>query len=317
MLLGGGVNAVALYVLPLAVAYFMRVSTIDVVWACKAALILYLAGILIEVMSPELMSTLTSNWRGSGARGFKSFTAEPSYLGLIGTVLAVILMYLKQRFYWVMAAVFLTLLSGSLAAIAPLFTILAVAYIRKDGLHWLALLLLIFGVLYHLAPSMDNRIGSLISDLRESPELLLKDVSFSNRIGRAFAPIYEASAAGFVPHRFPDEFDIPIGFEFISEKADQYVRRLSSLATVFLYVFGVFSFPVIMWYLYVSRAPLFIYLALIYFATTNISIATPYLYLLIAVPLWRSVFDNIRLGNRVDGSGLLVLLPLQPRRYQS
>ena len=314
LLMGGGVNAIALYVLPLAVAYFVRVSVRDIVWVCKATLILYFIGVLVEIISPDIVGALTSNWRGLGGRGFKSFASEPSYLGLVATFLAVIFMYLKQRLVWVAGAVLLALSSGSLAAIAPLFLILASAYVRKDSLHWLVAILVTVGALYHLAPTMDNRIGNLVSDLRESPGLILQDVSVSNRIGRAFSPIHEASATGFIPRGFPGEYEIPIQFEFISDRADQHVRRLSSLATVFIYVFGLFSLPLIALYLYSTKAPLFIYLTLIYFCTTNISIATPYLYILIAVPLLREVYENVRFGNRVDGSGLPVQLPLKVQR---
>jgi hypothetical protein len=163
--------------------------------------------------------------------------------------------------------------------------IILFASFKRSQMKFLVVSLALLAVLYFWIPSLDNRAGKIVRSFRDSPALVLADVSVSNRIGRAAAPVYEAVRSGLVPHRFPRDSDIPIAFGFISGLADTHVERLSSLATVLLYVFGWISLPLLVTYFFRSRAPFFVYAAIAYFSVTNISIATPYLFVLLAVPL--------------------------------
>ncbi|PIB26510.1 hypothetical protein BFP76_11415 [Amylibacter kogurei] len=283
--LGAGVNTLALFTFPIAIAFFARQDRGSFLWAIKCAIIIYLIGLCLEIIVPNTLHNIVSNQRSSFARGMTSFTSEPSYLGLIALAFVVALLHFHQSYFWVILSCLLALASGSLTAIAPLVVILVLANLRQDQIHIVAITLLGVAVFYFAIIQTDTRMGVLLRDVSRDFDLIWQDQSFSNRIARALAPIASAWQSGFLPHAFPTPGDIDVNFEFLSATADTEIERLSSLATVMIYVFGVTSFPLIAAYILIAKARLFLIAAIAYFAVTNISISTPYLYLLLSLPL--------------------------------
>lgn len=284
-LLGGRVDAVALAILPIAIAVFSRIPRDDLITASKAALICYCAGLMLELLAPAVLDILVSNRRAAHARGFTSFTSEPSYLGLIGLAFCVLFMLGQQKRSWICTSGLLCLASGSLTAIAPLFAILLIRMMRPAQAHVFLCIVSLGALFTIIAAQTDSRIGLLLSAVWADPSAVLFDESISNRIARAFAPIAAAYQSGFMPQPFPAAGEIEVTFGFLAETADTQIERLSSITTVLIYVYGLASVPLILGYLHMARAPFYVMLALGYFCITNISINTPYLYLLLSLPL--------------------------------
>lgn len=285
LVLGGGFTTLGIVTLPLAISYFRRVPRRTLLLGMKIAVIVYFIGIGLELVSDNIVQTLTSNYRTSRSRGLNSFASEPSYLGLIGLILTIGFVAFEEKRIWVALGIGLALCAQSLTAIVPLALLLVVANFGWRNVHWLLLILIAIYAFGYVIIQTDTRLGSLVSLLLYSPELLLSDVSFLNRLGRGISPLVEAWNSGFVPHRFPSEGDIAIAFEANDIRVDDSIARLSSLATVMAYVFGFLSIPVIVLYFYVSRPKLFLTIAVVFIACVNISISTPYLFLLLAFPL--------------------------------
>ena len=284
-LLGGRVDAIALAIIPLAIAVFTRADRKDLVFGLKAALVCYCVGIALEVIAPTVLDALVSNRRAAYSRGFTSLASEPSYLGLIGLVFVILFMVTEQKRTWICASCGLCLASGSLTAIAPLFFIMLIRMLRPNLAH-IFIGISCMGILLAMAAAQtESRVGLLFVSVLTDPTTLLFDESVSNRIARAFTPLASAYYSGFVPHKFPAAGEIDVTFGFLADTADTQIERLSSLATILIYVYGLISLPLILGYLHIARAPLYVMIALGYLCVTNISISTPYLYLMLSLPL--------------------------------
>ncbi|GHA47593.1 hypothetical protein GCM10008927_10510 [Amylibacter ulvae] len=285
LILGAGVNTLALLTFPIATAFFARQNQTALTQTIKVALIFYVFGLAVEIVAPSILDLVVSNQRGSVARGMTSFTSEPSYLGLIGLAIVVVLLHLRQSFWWITLSCFLVLASESLTAIAPLAVILVLANLRANRIHYVVLTVIVLVILFNGIVQTDTRMGMLLADVSQDQSLIWNDQSFSNRIARGLAPIASAFQSGFWPHAFPQSGDINVNFDFLANGADTTIERLSSIATVLIYVFGFTSIPLVIGYICIARARLFLIIAVIYFGLTNISISTPYLYLLLSLPL--------------------------------
>ncbi|MGR3607782.1 MAG: hypothetical protein ACU0BN_02810 [Sulfitobacter sp.] len=283
LVMNGGIQTVPLFVMPLAVDIISRQDPGKVLKSAKFAALFLLFGVALNILAEGVLASMVSNYRGSALRGINSFTSEPSYLGICGMVLAAVFLFLSSGAGWVFLAAVLSLASGSLTAVAPLFIMFALKFlkVRTAGLLVGLAVVCWYGAGY--IATTQTRIGFLVADLWYSPELILLDVSFSNRFIRAIGPIMAAFNDWFIPHDFSEPFYV--GVNFLASEADDYVERLSSVATVLIYGLGFFSLPLVGVYFWVARAPVFYWFAVLYLATTNISVATPYLYVALALPL--------------------------------
>ncbi len=282
--LGGGLQSIALFLLPVSVDLLSGFSRKDMLWALKMATAILFFGIVLQLLNSPVLSILVSNQRVSIQRGFTSFTSEPSYLGILGYFISVAFLIFKAGYRWVIAAVALVVLSASATALVPLVVVFGVYFLRG----WRLLFLPLGGAALYFAigfvAQTDTRIGGLVNMALDSPALLLLDVSVSNRIIRAFGPLYAAASDFFVPHARFEQLDI--GFAFTAAKADTSVSKLSNIASVFIYSFGFLILPVIWAYFRHARAPLFYWVSLLLIVLLNLSATTPYVFLAISLPVF-------------------------------
>lgn len=287
--LGGGATALGLFAMPLAIGLFATLRVAELGLALRGAIAVYWLGAALGALGPELLDLLTANLRLSQGRGLTSFASEPSYLGLAGLALMAGALTLGLPAGWTGAALGLVLASGSLTAIAPALLVLALAGLNRRRLPLIlsggALALAVLALSY----GGESRLGRLMTVLIDAPQLLLLDVSFANRVVRGIGPLIEAWHSGLRPHRFPQEGEIRVGLSLLAAGSDLHADRLSSLATVLAYVFGWLSLPLLWLYLRRARAPAFLWIAIATLAFANLSAATPYLWLLLALPLNRSL----------------------------
>lgn len=283
IVLDAGTIAISVFVLPVAIDAFSRLPAHVFINAAKTAIAVLYVGILLNVLAEPLLSIFVSNYRGSALRGLNSFTSEPSYLGILGMTLTAVMFYFKQSSLWVLAAGTLTLLSGSLTAVAPLAVMVVLRFVRGKLLLLVPIVMLIMWQGAIWISQTESRIGFLMYNVLNAPELILLDQSFSNRFLRGVGPIVTAYNDGFSPHNFSKEIDI--FFNILSENTDRYVERLSNLFTILVYGFGMFSFPLIFAYFYKAKAPSYLWFLCVYLGITNISIATPYICIALALPL--------------------------------
>lgn len=296
------VQTVSLAMLPITIDFLSRQRSGAVVSGAKIAVVVLLVGLVLNLVAENLLEIAVSNYRSSESRGFNSFASEPSFLGLVGLSCALIFHVLRAKMVWFLAAILITLSSGSGAAIFPLGLFLAAIFLRGRRILLLPLLLLAFWWGLNYAASFENRFGSVATLLVDTPSLILTDVSFSNRLIRSLGPIYVAFENGFVPHGLSISWDVAIGG--LSDEADDKVTRLSSLGSVLLYGLGFLSIPLVYLYLTRARGSLAVWTMIAYFSMANISIATPYLWLVLSIP----VLLKRQSGFVHDGSRDVVLM---------
>ena len=283
---GSVVTAAALMSIPPTIAVTRRFPEREIVIAAKCATMIYIIGVPLEIIAPDFLNSVLPRFDGNSIRGFKSFATEPSYLGLAGVALTTVLLHFRQNIFWIALSSSVVIVSQSLTALAPLALILVFGMFRFNRLHYFLLTGTVLYFLFQFLASLEGtRIAFLLNTFLTYPELLLQDGSVSNRIARAVVPLKTAAEDFLIPHRFPEPWDLPVTYTFLSPWTDMYVERLSSFGIVLIYIFGIFSLPLFVGYIAQIRARPFLMIALFYFIFTLISMATPYASIIIALPL--------------------------------
>ena len=277
-------QGLSLAVFVVAVDFLSRQRMNDIVLGSKIAVLLLLFGAALDVAANNFVSQVVSNYRGSAQRGINSFSSEPSYLGLMGFALLIVFTVFGQNFRWILASSALVLLSASATAIIP-FAIFATLTLIKG---WrLALVPIFIGVLVfglNYAAETDTRFGNLARIVLVSPELIFEDVSFSNRFIRSFGPLVVSYQNDFLPQGLSADERIEI--EWVTHRADEGFWRLSNISSVLVYGLGFLCIPLIYIYLIKATAPLSVWFAVLFFSIVNLSIATPYVWLIFAIPIF-------------------------------
>ena len=273
---------ISLAVFPIAVDYFSRIDAKALSLGVRVAIVFMLVGVVLNIVAEDMLSSLVSNYRSSLFRGMNSFASEPSFLGLMGFAAAVISKSIGLNGIWLTLGGLVVLASGSATAILPFTMYLTLLFLKGRTLLLLPLFFtgLVLGLQY--VATMDSRLGMLVSTAIVAPQSILLDESVSNRLIRSGGPLIEAYQDGFVPHGLAASFDINIAG--LSDAAGYEVTRLSNVASFLGYGLGFACLPVIGWYLVRSKAQIELWFSLLVFSVVNISIATPYLWILFSLP---------------------------------
>jgi hypothetical protein len=252
--------------------------------AIKIAICLYLFGCALQlILGKDVLDPIVSNLRVSEGRGLTSFTSEPSYLGLVGIVLATGAMYYRMGVTWIILACLLVLLCMSGTAIAPLVLILAIYAVSTGNLRLLAVGAVVAIVAGSLLFTANDRFVMLAQNVRYDPMYIFQDQSGANRLIHILAPIQAAWRDGFVPHRFPYDGQITADFFFATSGTDYSLERLSNIASILAYVLGGFGVALFVWAFVYAKTRAYVYAAALCLLFINISDAAPYPMLVFAL----------------------------------
>ncbi|PZT84285.1 MAG: hypothetical protein DI637_13875 [Citromicrobium sp.] len=272
--------------------------------AVKVAVAIYLLGIILELIGAAgFVEAVTSNQRGSVSRGYPSFTSEPSYLSIVSLVCLTWTLYTRQQVIWPILCFVLALFSGAITGLAPLIVLWALYSFRAINVFRVAVFLVLGSALVGVGATLidpGSRIAELTTILIDDPLYVFQDVSAANRLIRSIGPVYLAAQDWFVPHVAPSETDLFINWGFVSTRSDLYVERITNIASVLAYLYGIFALPLLFVAWKNIRTPIFVFVASIYLVFTNISIATPYVCIVLSLlfraklstPLIKSGYDQ-------------------------
>lgn len=290
------VQGISLAMLPIGIDFISRQDEEDIIFGAKIAIIVLLLGISLNIVAEDILSKFVSNFRSGGYRGMNSFASEASFLGLLGLACGFIFHTLDARKHWFWMSGLVTAFSGSATAIFPFVLMVLLIYIKGKKLLFYPIIIFIILIGFQYSAQTNTRFGGISRTILESPKLIFLDVSFSNRIVRSAGPIVEAYESGFYPQGFTADFEVSLAG--LSDRADSTVGRLSNPASALIYGLGFLSFPFIVIYIINSRGPAEVWFILIYFSVVNISTATPYLWIIYAIPwilLRRQQYSKARL----------------------
>jgi len=279
---GETVQGISLAMLPIGIDFISRQKERKILQGAKIALVFLLVGVVVNIVAEGVLVHLVSNFRTGGSRGFNSFASEASFLGLLGLACALIFHILKAGWRWFWLSGMIVFLSGSAIVIFPFILFVVLIYVRGKKLFLVPVVIVVSILGLKFAAEFDSRFGSIARIAIQNHELVFLDVSFSNRVIRSGGPIIAAYESSFVPHGLSTELKLDL--TYLSNQADYYVSRLSSPASVLIYGFGFLSLPVLFLYFYNCRGPVELWVVLLFFSIVNISTATPYLWVLYALP---------------------------------
>ncbi|WP_169449678.1 hypothetical protein [Maritalea myrionectae] len=288
-LLGSPKYALAVFFVPTTV-YALNTLEKDVVEsAFKVALVLYYYGIFLEIVAPEFVEAVVSNYRNLGSRGFNSFTSEPSYLGLTALLLLVGFLRFRCGIVWCLAALGLVFLSGSLTVIGPtVFLIFVYLSLQKEYL--LVISFVFFSILAIIMLMIEGgRFAQLVSSILQDPQNLFADQSFNVRISRAFNPIINAINDFFVPHTFEEAEQ-----KFFDQKFPERTNFVSNFLSYLFYILGFFALVPIFVYLKHIKMNLFSFLVLTFIVLVNLSFVSPITILFLSI---LCDFSRVRIRN--------------------
>ena len=274
-------------IFPIAVAVFSRMDQRNLILAAKLSLLVYIFGLGLERLNPDLPGTFVQGYRGSDDRGYRSFTSEPSYLGLAGFALTIVLLYTKQSRIWLAGSILITVASMSMAAIMPMLIAIGLTVIKPRHFPKLLIFVVILIVTYRSIENLDMRFVVIATTMIENPWLIFEDVSFLNRIVRATAPITNAFHDGFIPHVFPDEGDISVVLPFSIIGVDEFVENLPNLLATLIYVYGFLSLPLFFHFARHARGPLYLFFSIFALTMSLLSTGVPFVFAVIALTFRR------------------------------
>lgn len=273
---------ISLAIVPIAIDYLSRINPKALSRGVRVSILIMLGGVALNFVAEGVTSSLISNFRSSPLRGMNSFASEPSFLGLMGFAAAIISRKIGLSWNWLILSGLVVLASGSATAILPFTIYIFLVFVKGWKLLLLPLLMVAFVSGMQFASTTDTRLGGLVKLSLQSPELILMDQSVANRVIRTAGPLMTAYQNGFVPHGLKANINIEI--PGIAATADTELNRLGNLGSFLGFGLGFMSLPVIVWYLMRSKTSMDVWFALLFFSLTNLSIATPYLWIVFSLP---------------------------------
>lgn len=292
--LGGMVTDVAaILLLFLSAGYFVRELPKHMDLAArllKLSIAVYFGVAILQYFGFHGFDAVVTNVRSGEARGVTSLASEPSFFGLLSLAIVIMLEVIADpnRRKFQLIGLLCVLLSGSMAALVPAMAVIMAFMLGKYKLSGAVVSLVIAVLLLFLVSNYTDRASKLVLGLISDPDLVLADVSLINRVTRSFGLLYVATQDWFVPH----------GFTEISQSADVLysagatilsgeIERLNNVGSIFVYGFGLFSIPLLVM-MFNSRNkmsfPLYLIVALFFYVTALVSIATPYVVLILISP---------------------------------
>lgn len=276
--------------------------------ALKVVVVAYFVVGFAQLIGVDFFNFAVANIRTSETRGVPSLASEPSYYGLVALALVVALeVYSLGR---VRGYQFLALcnvaLSGSMTAIVPTFAVVMIYFLSKYKLKGAIYVLLLALVVVIGLMNHSGRAGKLFNYAVNDPNALLEDVSLVNRLSRSVGAMVVAYEDRFFPHSFvglsSDLSASPLSnIEFLSGE----VTRLSNIASVFVYGFGLLSLPLLLYLFFIRKhllMPPYLLLAIFVLITANISIASPFVLFVLLAPY--VLMQKLQIVNTIPTRGV-------------
>lgn len=256
----------------------------------KFVIVVYFLVGLAQVLGVGVFDSWVSNIRTSDERGVPSLASEPSFFGLLSLAVIVVLEVCSKggaRLYQAIG-VLCIVMSASLTAILPaIIVIFAYALARVNARGAIYVTLFVGGGVVAVG-DYTGRASMLVDLAINNPDLFLQDASLINRLSRSFGALVVAYDEGFRPHSFSglaaslsnstfSELDL-LGGD---------VERLSNIGSIFIYGFGVMTIPLLLFLTKLRKkilTPPYLGISIVVFITANISIATPYVALILLAP---------------------------------
>ena len=265
-------------------------------WAVRVALVLYLVVAFLELVGASgVLDQVVSNRRRSASRGLCSLASEPSFLGFVGLAGFVVLRKHASPKFPILDAVlpFLVIIcSGSVAAILPAAFVAVAGSLKSIQAVVVSVisLLVLPAVAFALFPN--SRFVELTKQSMTSPAEVLEVSSGANRIFRGVGPSYYGVKTALMPHS-PHELDqIYRKMKFLRD--DVRITRISNLGGMLIFVFGVFSLPLVIGYsLHFRESRIdeitFAVAVVGAFSFSLITASTPYFHVVLGCLLWRNL----------------------------
>lgn len=262
----------------------------EIDFVLKLSVVVYFAVGLLQVLDVHILDFMVSNVRTTDLRGVTSLASEPSFFGLISLAFIVMLEFasLKYTRLYQLLGLFCVAMSASLTAIIPTLVILIAYFGNKISVRSYVYLMG-FSVLFVWGIStFTGRAAMLVNAVISDPESILEDASAVNRMTRSLGVFYIAADDYFIPHSFEGLAENFASSSLAnSEILSGVVERLSNVSSIFVYGFGFFSLPLLAFLIMQRKKfifPVYLVLSILLFLTANISIATPYVPLILIAP---------------------------------
>jgi hypothetical protein len=261
-----------------------------VVIILKIVVVAYFIVGCAQWLGVNTFDVLVSNIRTSENRGVPSLASEPSFFGLLAlaTIISLEVYSIKSERTFQALGLICVLMSASLTAILPTIGVILVYGMAKLNFRSLMYVGILAGLVLIAVGNYTGRAVNLIDLAINNPDLLLQDPSLINRISRSFGALAVAYEDNFIPHNFSG-----LGQSLSASSLAELnvftgeVERLSNIGSIFVYGFGFLSIPLLLYVFYIRQRidmPAYLFVSIIVFITANISIATPYVGLILLAP---------------------------------
>ncbi|KZZ56738.1 MULTISPECIES: hypothetical protein [unclassified Oleiphilus] len=257
--------------------------------------VIYLLGVVLGSLRPELLHSLVSNYRTSELRGAASFASEPSFLGFIGFSLLVIIDNLakyKKNITDTYIPLLLVFLSGAVSVIGPTLIWLVLNNISvqdkfKFFVRFCFILCIISGGVSYYSETLKNtRAGLIVQQAMDNGlDLVGLDKSLSNRIARGVGPVVFGVNNMLQPQDIEALDEVVESLE-ISLHRETEIKRISNFSGIFFFILGVIGGPLLA-YVFLKSASeaknsisAFFAVCVLFFSL--LSPATPYVHMVIA-----------------------------------
>lgn len=174
--------------------------------AIKIAAVTYAVGTILQALGFDLSHVVT-NFRTDDDRGFNSFTSEPSYLGLMSSMMiATRLIYNRKIDVFYFLIYFNLLSSASMAAILTFLALVPLQVLttyRREPIKILLIYAFLFASIWAVL-GMTSRVNVSVDRVVESPgiESLFADISIANRFARGILPLWIGLRDIWTPNGF-------------------------------------------------------------------------------------------------------------------